>query len=386
MSWHSVAEVTRAHVAEATLTRANGMFSGSRLQERLEPVTGLEPEILQSPILGLSWLDLVAASGLVLLAVGLSRWQRLGLTGSLIVGAIRSVVQLALVGYVLIYIFAIDQWWLVLGALAVMLAVASREAVRRQDERPLRLYGMTWLALLVGSGFTLFYVSLVVVRIEPWYNPRYLIPLFGMIVGNAMNAAALAHERLAAELRSRRGEVEAYLALGATAARASRGPTRSALRAALIPTVNSLMVVGLVALPGMMTGQILAGVSPLLAIRYQIVVMFMLASAVSVSAVIVVLWNRRLFFTPTSSCGLVAGPSDAARTAADQSQTVVLRREWCSGENRRWRRCRPGVPPRATARFAPIWPDPRRPRCSGPGSCGRNLALRPVAGSGSPAA
>jgi putative ABC transport system permease protein len=308
MSWHSVAEVTRAHVTEAYLTRANGMFSGSRLQERLEPVTGLEPEILQSPILGLSWLDLVAASGLVLLAVGLSRWQRLGLTGSLIAGAIRSVVQLALVGYVLIYIFAIDQWWLVLGALVVMLAVASREAVRRQEERPLRLYGMTGLALLVGSGFTLFYVSLLVVRIEPWYNPRYLIPLFGMIVGNAMNAAALAHERLAAELRSRRGEVEAYLALGATAARASRGPTRSALRAALIPTVNSLMVVGLVALPGMMTGQILAGVSPLLAIRYQIVVMFMLASAVSVSAVIVVLWNRRLFFTPDEQLRLGSGP------------------------------------------------------------------------------
>jgi putative ABC transport system permease protein len=275
----------------------NGTLSASRLQERSGPGTGLEPEILLSPILGLSWLDLVAASGLVLLAVGLSRWQRLGLTGSLIVGAIRAVVQLALVGYVLVYIFAIDQWWLVLGALTIMLAVAAREAVRRQEDRPLRLYGMTGLALLVGSGFTLFYVSLVVVRIEPWYNPRYLIPLFGMIVGNAMNAAALAHERLAAELRSRRGEVEAYLALGATAARASRGPTRSALRAALIPTVNSLMVVGLVALPGMMTGQILAGVSPLLAIRYQIVVMFMLASAVAVSAVIVVLWNRRLFFT-----------------------------------------------------------------------------------------
>ena len=293
MSWPNVADVARAD-----MVGANGMLAAPFLQERLGPGTGLEPEILQSPILGLSWLDLVAASGLVLLAVGLSRWQRLGLTGSLIVGAIRSVVQLVLVGYVLVYIFAIDQWWLVVGALAVMLAVAAREAVRRQEERPLRLYGMTGLALLVGSGFTLFYVSLLVVRIEPWYNPRYLIPLFGMIVGNAMNAAALAHERLAAELRSRRGEVEAYLALGATAARASRGPIRIALRAALIPTVNSLMVVGLVALPGMMTGQILAGVSPMLAIRYQIVVMFMLASAVAVSAVIVVLWNRRLFFTP----------------------------------------------------------------------------------------
>ncbi|MEJ2370911.1 MAG: ABC transporter permease, partial [Gemmatimonadales bacterium] len=176
MSWHSVA-------AAAPMLR---------LQERLDPRAGLQPETLQSPILGLSWLDLVAACGLVLQAVGLSRWQRLGLTGSLVTGALRSVVQLALVGYVLVYIFAIDQWWLVLGALAAMLAVASREAVRRQEERTLRLYGMTWLALLVGSGFTLFYVSLVVVRIEPWYNPRYLIPLFGMIVGNAMNAAALA--------------------------------------------------------------------------------------------------------------------------------------------------------------------------------------------------
>jgi putative ABC transport system permease protein len=280
------------------------------LQQRLGQATGgLEPEILQSPILGLSWLDLVAASGLVLLAVGIARWQRIGLAGSLIVGAVRSVVQLALVGYVLVYIFEIDQWWLVLAALAIMLAVAAREAVRRQEERSLRLYGMTGLALLVGSGFTLFYVSLVVVRIEPWYNPRYLIPLFGMIVGNAMNAAALAHERLAAELKSRRGEVEAYLALGATAARASRGPTRSALRAALIPTVNSLMVVGLVALPGMMTGQILAGVSPLLAIRYQIVVMFMLASAVAVSAVTVVLWNRRLFFTPDEQLRIGSGPA-----------------------------------------------------------------------------
>src|SRR5205085_2514432 len=103
-----------------------------------------------------------------------------------------------------------------------------------------------------------------VIRVHPWYDPQYLIPLFGMIIGNAMNGAAIAAERLGSEMESRRLEVEAYLALGASPSRASREPARRALAAALIPAVNGLMVVGLVALPGMMTGQILAGSSPLL--------------------------------------------------------------------------------------------------------------------------
>jgi putative ABC transport system permease protein len=152
--------------------------------------------------------------------------------------------------------------------------------------------------MLIGSGLTLVYVGAVVVRMDPWYNPRYLIPLFGMIVGNAMNAAALAAERLDAEMRNRRTEVEAYLALGASAERAAREPVRRALVASLIPTINGLMVVGIVSLPGMMTGQILAGASPLLAVRYQIVVMFMLASSVAITSAAVTLWSRSRFFNP----------------------------------------------------------------------------------------
>lgn len=251
------------------------------------------------PTLDVGWLNLLAATALVLTAAGLSGWRRTGLAGSFVIGAIRTVVQLALVGYVLVYIFAIDRWYWVLLALAAMLLVATREAVRRVDATAPGLHGITGLALLVGSGLTLFYVSVVVVEVEPWYNPRYLIPLFGMIIGNAMNAAALAAERLQSEMEGRRAEIEAYLALGASAVRASREPVRRALRAALIPTVNSLMVVGIVALPGMMTGQIIAGASPLLAIRYQIVVMFMLASCVSITAAGVVLAYRRRFFTAT---------------------------------------------------------------------------------------
>lgn len=255
-------------------------------------------DILEEALIDLTWIDVTVAVGLVLIAVGVSGWHRTGLARSFVVGAIRTALQLTLVGYVLVYIFSIDRWYLVVAALVVMLAAASRAAVDRQDKKQPGLFYITGAALLLGSGLTLIYVSVMVVHVDPWYNPRYLIPLFGMILGNAMNAAALAAERLAGEMEARHAEVEAYLALGATSVYAAREPVRRALRASLIPTVNSLMVVGIVSLPGMMTGQIIAGANPLVAIRYQIVVMFMLASAVALAAVIVVLGYRKTFFTP----------------------------------------------------------------------------------------
>lgn len=257
-----------------------------------------DTDVLAQPIIDLSWLDLTLAAGLILIAFGLSRWQAVGLGRDIVVGAIRAVVQLVLVGYVLVYIFGLDQWYLVVAALVVMLVVATKTAVDRQDDKNRELFGIVGVAMLIGSGLTLVYVGAVVVRMEPWYNPRYLIPLFGMIVGNAMNAAALAAERLAGEVEARRAEIEAYLALGAHPVRATRDAVRRAIRASMIPMVNSLMVVGIVALPGMMTGQIIAGASPLTAVRYQIVVMFMLMSAVAVTGTAVTLWYRKTFFTP----------------------------------------------------------------------------------------
>ena len=256
----------------------------------------------QTGTIPVSWADLALASALVFLAVGISLWQRLGLARGFLIGAVRAVVQLVAVGYVLVYVFATAHWWLVLVVLAAMLLAATATVARRApgraeagDRRALWTIGGT--AMLVGAGLTLAYVTEVVLHVEPWYDPRYLIPLFGMIIGNAMTGAALAAERLGSEMESRRGEVEAYLALGATGARASAEPARRAMVAALIPAVNGLTVVGLVQLPGMMTGQILAGQSPLLAVRYQIVVAFMLAGATALTTVIVVLWYRRTFFT-----------------------------------------------------------------------------------------
>jgi putative ABC transport system permease protein len=248
-------------------------------------------------LLALSWLDLVFAAALVLVAIGISAWQRLGLARGFAIGAVRAVVQLVAVGYVLAYLIAARRWYLVLLTLLVMLVAATVTATERQKRGRAGLFVISGTAMLVGAGLTLAYVDAIVLRLQPWYDPQYLIPLFGMIIGNAMNGAALAAERLNGEMELRRGEVEAYLALGASPARASAEAMRRALVAAMMPTLNGLMVVGLVSLPGMMTGQVIAGSSPMTAVRYQIVVVFMLAGAVAITSVVVTLWYRRTFFT-----------------------------------------------------------------------------------------
>jgi putative ABC transport system permease protein len=252
----------------------------------------------QSPTADVSWINLVLAAGLILIAIGISRWQSLGLAKDLFVGAVRSVVQLILVGYVLIYVFATDYWYVTIAALLVMLIAATRATVKKRENKAEkhRLQLITGSAMMIGSAFTLFYVGTLVVHVTPWHNPRYLIPLFGMIVGSAMNGAAIAIDRFEGEMTMRRGEVEAYLALGADIRQASAICVRQALRAALIPTINGLMVIGIVTLPGMMTGQILAGASPLVAVRYQIVVVFMQAAAVSITTWLITRWYQKSFF------------------------------------------------------------------------------------------
>jgi putative ABC transport system permease protein len=248
-------------------------------------------------VLALSWLDLVLASALVLVAMAISAWQRLGLARGFAIGAVRATVQLVAVGYVLAFLIAHRRWYLVLPTLLVMLLAATMTATDRQKSGRGGLFVISGVGMLAGAGLTLAYIAAVVLRLRPWYDPQYLIPLFGMIIGNAMNGAALAADRLNSEMELRRGEVEAYLALGASPANASAEPVRRALVAAMLPTLNMLMVVGIVSLPGMMTGQVIAGLSPLTAVNYQIVVVFMLAGAVAVTSVVVALWYRRSFFT-----------------------------------------------------------------------------------------
>ena len=251
-----------------------------------------------SGVLDLSWWQLGLALLLVGLVAAISLRQALGLERDLAIGALRTIVQLYLVGLILAAVFSAARWYWVLLILAVMAAIATHAAVSRLAKPIPGVYGMAAAALTISTAGTLAYVIGIVVRPRPWWEPQYLIPIAGMILGNSMTSAALAGERLQADLAARRDEVEARLALGFSGREAVQPLVRSALRAAMIPTVNGMMTVGVVQLPGMMTGQILAGASPLTAIRYQIVVVFMLAVATALGSLLFVRLAVARYLTP----------------------------------------------------------------------------------------
>jgi UDP-glucose/iron transport system permease protein len=251
-----------------------------------------------SGVLDLSWWQLGFAVLLVAVVAAISLRQHLGLERDLAIGAVRTIVQLYLVGLILAAVFAAARWYWVLLILAVMAAVAAHAAITRLSKPVPGIYGIAATALTISTGLTLAYVIGVVVQPHPWWHPQYLIPIAGMILGHSMTSAALAGERLQADLSARRDEVEARLALGFSGREAVQPLVRAALRAAMIPTVNGMMTVGLVQLPGMMTGQILAGASPLTAIRYQIVVTFMLAVATAVGSLLFVRLTAGKYLTP----------------------------------------------------------------------------------------
>jgi putative ABC transport system permease protein len=252
---------------------------------------------------GESALDLsLAQLALALLLIGvvmaISIRQGLGIGRDLVVGSLRAIVQLYLVGLILAVVFRAAQWYWVLLILAVMTAVAAQAATSRLAKPLPHARGIAALALTVSTAVTLAYVIGVVVRVRPWYDPQYIIPIAGMILGSAMTSAALAGDRLQGDLRVRADEIEARLALGFSGREAVQPMARTALRAAMIPTVNGMMTVGLVQLPGMMTGQILAGSSPLLAIKYQLVVVFMQAAATALASLLFVRLAVGRYLTP----------------------------------------------------------------------------------------
>ena len=243
-------------------------------------------------------LDLAIASLLVFVAGLISVTLQLKLERQLALAALRTVVQLLAIGYVLRWVFAVEHLSVVLGIALVMIFAASHSAVRR----PERMYrGVTWRALVILCAVGLLTTTTVtglVIGAQPWYRPQYFIPLLGMILGNSLNGVSLSLDSLLESLTQRRERIEMELAHGATRWEAAREHVAAAVRRGLIPIINTMMVVGIVSLPGMMTGQILAGADPLEAVKYQIVVMFMVAGATALGCIGVVLLSyRRLFDT-----------------------------------------------------------------------------------------
>ncbi len=222
-------------------------------------------------------IDLIWGLGLMAVAIGLSSWQRLGLEFSLAMATGRMVIQLLFVGYVLAFVFALQNAIAVLVVLMVMVMIATITTRNRIGKKMPGLLPLVFGSILFCSGITLIYTNLFIIQPEIWYEPQYLIPLGGIVLGNAMNGAAIAGERLVSSITSSRVEIETHLSLGATPQEAIAGYRKEAIRAGLIPTLNQMMVAGVVTLPGIITGQMLSGIDPLNAASYQILIMFMLA-------------------------------------------------------------------------------------------------------------
>lgn len=250
-----------------------------------------------SEIIHITNLQLALSVVLIVLAGAVSALLKLGLLKSLLWGTVRTFVQLFLVGYVLSYIFTINNPLLILGMILVMCAIATDAAIRSTSNTSNYPKIIGFLSLTASTFLVGIMVVGLIIRPEPWYMAKIVIPIIGMILGNSMNGIALSLDRLYSETRLNVAEIEALLSFGATPWEALRDRVREALRAGMTPTINSLMVVGLVSLPGMMTGQILGGVDPREAVRYQIVVMLMIAAAVAIGCLMLVLLSYRKLFT-----------------------------------------------------------------------------------------
>lgn len=229
--------------------------------------------------IALSYWDIGLAASLLCINAGLSIYFRLGAEKRLVIAASRMVVQLTLVGLVLKALFATVSPWLTLLVAILMVGFAGREAIARQDRSFIGIwgYGLSTGSMLAAAGTVTIFALATQFHADPWYDPRYAIPILGMILGNTMTGVSLSLDRLLAEADTGRNKIEARLALGHSFQAAMQVPIKNAMRAGLIPTVNAMAAAGLVSLPGMMTGQILAGVEPVQAVKYQLLVMFLIA-------------------------------------------------------------------------------------------------------------
>lgn len=249
-------------------------------------------------LIQLEFTDLGWAVGMVAIAIALSAWQGLGLEGSIAIAAGRTAIQLILVGYVLAVVFDPQgkNPWLVLGVVAFMLATASVATSNIISKKIKNLLPLVSGAILISTALTLGYTNLLILQPEPWYEPQYMIPLAAMVVGNAMNAGAIAGERLVSTVNSSQLEIETHLSLGATPKQAVAQYRKDAIKAGLIPTLNTMTIAGIVTLPGTMTGLLLSGVSPIDAASYQILIAFLLAIATLIATWLLTEGLCRKFF------------------------------------------------------------------------------------------
>ena len=249
-----------------------------------------------SDLIRLDITDLGFALGLMAITIGLSVWEKLGLELNLVIAGLRSFFQLVVLAYVLDFVFATDNVWVIGGFFLVMLTITSIVARNRISTKVSFLLPLVWTTIFVSTSLILIYINFLIIQPDRWYEPRYLIPISAILLANAMNAAAVAGERLVSSIRQFPQEIETHLSLGATPQQAIGQYRRDAIRTALFPTLNQMMLMGMVTIPTFSSGQLLTGISPLEALSYQILIVFMVVLVNLLTAILITRYLYRQFF------------------------------------------------------------------------------------------
>lgn len=245
----------------------------------------------------LTWTDVFVSLTLVALCIALIKWWKIGLEKTIFIGTIRAFIQLTMMGYVLTFFFRLDHWIYMVGLILLMITIACFESTRRLD-KPLKGYFIIIaFSMVITVVIVLGTILQFILDVEPWFYPYAMIPIAGMIIGNGLNSVTLTTNRFIGEVELREKEIETLLSLGAPPRMAVNEAIKQSIRAALIPNINGLMIVGIVQIPGVMTGQILAGVDPLIAVRYQIMIMYMWITTAALANILTQSFIYRQFFT-----------------------------------------------------------------------------------------
>lgn len=252
-------------------------------------------------VIDLQLWQMIAAYAFVLVLMLIVKLKGIPRDKEILISSVRMTIQLILTGYILVYLFNTPSPWYTILILIAMEVFSVINIIRRAKAKlSKKLKQIIAFSMFVGTVSCLFYFLLIVVHISPWYDPRYFIPIAGMLIGNSMTGISLGVSRLVDGMQTQKNLVEGALMLGATPKMAAKQIVDNAFDSAILPTINSMIGMGIVFLPGMMTGQILSGTSPVTAIEYQIAIMLGILGSVALTVILFVQLGYKTFFNDQS--------------------------------------------------------------------------------------
>lgn len=256
---------------------------------------------MNDKVMDLSILQLSIAYIFVLILLIIFKARGIRREKQILIASMRMTVQLTVMGYILMYVFSHPSWFLTSIMILLMVSFAIFNGIKRVKSKISKeLKIIIGLSMIFGCMSTAVFFILIVLQVKPWFNPQYFIPISGMIVGNSMTGISLGANRLCSHMAEKREIIENSLMLGATPKEAVREIVNDAFDSAILPTMNNMLTMGIVSLPGMMTGQILSGTFPITAIKYQIGIMLAILGSTALTVVLFVTLGYKTFFTEDS--------------------------------------------------------------------------------------